>query len=53
MKIALTKSDSKFQNYIKWFDRFNVSYDILDHEKHESDLEKINSCSGFAAERRR
>lgn len=47
MKIALTKSDSKFNNYTNWLDRFNISYDILDHEKHEDDLEKINSCSGL------
>lgn len=47
MKIALSKSESKFNRYTEWLDKYKVNYEILDFENHGSDLEKLNECSGL------
>lgn len=47
MKIGLSKTESKFARYTEWLDKFNVNYEILDYENHETDLQKLGDCSGL------
>jgi putative glutamine amidotransferase len=47
VKIGISKSDSKFDRYIKWLDFWKVYYVVLDYENNETDLAKLNECSGL------
>ncbi len=47
MKVAITKSDSKFERYTFWLESFNVRYEILDYKNHETDINKLDECSGL------
>lgn len=47
MKVGISRSESKFDRYLKWLENFNVSYEILDFENYESGIEKLNDCSGL------
>jgi putative glutamine amidotransferase len=47
VKIGISKSDSKFDRYIKWLDFWKVDYVVLDYENNETDLAKLNECSGL------
>jgi putative glutamine amidotransferase len=47
MKIGISKSESKFERYTKWLEHFNVSYEVLDFENNENDLQKFDECSGL------
>ncbi len=47
MKIGISKSESKFDRYIKWLEYFKVDYIILDFEKNDEDLKKFDDCAGL------
>lgn len=47
MKIGISKSDSKFERYLKWLDFWKVDYEVLNYEKNEVDLAKLDECSGL------
>lgn len=47
MKIGLTKSGSKVFRYTEWLDKFNVKYEVLDYNNHETDYLKLKDCSGL------
>lgn len=47
MKIGLSKTESKFERYLKWLDTFKIDYEILDFDNHEDDLNKIDDCTGL------
>lgn len=44
-KIAVSKSNSSFQNYVNWIEETGFPYEILDWEK--NNLGKINECSSL------
>ncbi len=44
-KTAITKSDSRFYNYINWLDKYEFPYIILDWEKNNFD--DIKECSSI------
>jgi len=44
-KIAISKSNSNFQNYVKWIEQTGFPYEILDWEK--NNLNDINVCSSL------
>ncbi|HEX2788330.1 MAG TPA: gamma-glutamyl-gamma-aminobutyrate hydrolase family protein [Ignavibacteria bacterium] len=46
MKIGISKSDSKFDRYLKWLDFWKVDYAVLDYES-KDDLAKLDECSGL------
>jgi len=46
MKIAITKTVSKFSRYINWLEHFNVRYEIFDHSS-AGDIEKLSECNGL------
>ncbi|MEO8209809.1 MAG: gamma-glutamyl-gamma-aminobutyrate hydrolase family protein [bacterium] len=47
MKIGISKSESKFDRYLNWLEYFKINHEILDFENHESDLKKLDDCSGL------
>lgn len=47
MIIGITKSDSKFEKYIKWLEYNKAGYIVLDFEKNEDDLKKFDECAGL------
>jgi len=47
LKIGLSKTESKFERYLKWLDTFKIDYEILDFDNHEDDLNKIDDCTGL------
>ncbi|CAN5484062.1 hypothetical protein BH10BAC5_BH10BAC5_24780 [soil metagenome] len=44
--IGISRSDSKFQNYINWLEAADISYRIFDWEK-SGDVEMLSECSGL------
>jgi putative glutamine amidotransferase len=46
MKIALTKSNSKFQKYIEWLEYFGVQFAIFNWEE-RTPVELMQNCSGL------
>lgn len=46
MKIGISKSDSKFDRYLKWLDFWKVDYAVLDYEN-KDDLAKLDECAGL------
>lgn len=44
-KIAISKSNSSFANYVKWIELTGLPFEILDWEKNSFD--QINSCSSL------
>lgn len=47
MKIGLSKTESRFEKYTGWLEKFNIAYETLDYDDHENGLKKINDCNGL------
>ena len=47
MIIGLSRTERKFDRYTEWLDHYGIEYKILDFDQHESDLLKIDECSGL------
>jgi len=47
MKIAVTKTDSKMIIYTDWLEKYNIDYEVLDHENNEDEFSKMENCSGL------
>lgn len=47
MIIGISKSDSNFESYLTWLDKYKINYKVLDFENHDKDLRKFADCSGL------
>lgn len=47
MKIALTKSETKFDVYKSWLEQYYIDYEVLDYKKDSDGLSVLDDCSGL------
>lgn len=47
MKVAIVKSESKFEKYRSWLEHFNIEFEVLDHNNNSEDLLKFDNCRGI------
>lgn len=47
MKIGISITEKRFERYTDWLDHYKIDYEVLDFDKHETDLHKLNECSGL------
>ena len=47
MKIALTRSESRFNIYTDWLKHHNIEFEVLDYESKTDEISKLDGCSGL------
>ncbi|HMS34844.1 MAG TPA: gamma-glutamyl-gamma-aminobutyrate hydrolase family protein [Ignavibacteria bacterium] len=47
MIIGLSRVEKRLERYTGWLDNNNIEYTVLDYEKHDTDIDKLDECSGL------